>query len=98
MTEKIDAKVMPEEIWVSNERICEHRLAYPKHFMHSTKYTRNQSGSVAGLLSALETSRHDFNQIISETDMNIKMAIAHDAAIDITEALAAYRKENGHEI
>lgn len=44
------------------------------------------------LIEALETARHDFNQIISETDMKIKMAIAQDAAIDITEALEAHRK------
>ena len=71
----------------------------PMELNGTAKYVRvirhalDRAERAEGLVRALERAKNDFNQIISSTDMNIKMAIAHDACMDINEALAEWRKE-----
>ena len=94
MTEEIDAKVMPEEIFVSRF-VHGEACAFKVTLNNLTKYlradlaTRTQSGSVAGLVK--------IRDILIEYNNNFHSKLIIDAENLLHDILAAYRKENGHE-
>ena len=114
MTEEIDAKVMPEEIFVSrfvHGEACAFKVTLnnlTKYYLHrpatQDAATRAQSGSAAGLVEALESIlKHTANYcgcVCNKGDCGAgdcwpcRMQRIGGTA---DEALAAYRKENGHE-
>lgn len=109
-TEEISAKVMPDELYIYETKTALGVTYWENHIAPTVKYiradlaTRTQSGSVAGLLNALDNVQDWLGDEMFDDDVrenrffqSTQEERAENISDMIRTAIAAYRKENGNE-